>query len=123
MIKILKIFLKKQKIKTFTLMERMKNLIFRFLISKQNYNLSNFDIKINIPSKRKIIKNIKLPMIGLHNIRNATAAVALAFTIRSPKNILNLDYTILKEFREDFHIYLIIIKLVFMMIMLIIRLR
>ena len=31
-------------------------------------------------------------MIGIHNIRNATAAVALAFTIGIPENILKLDY-------------------------------
>ncbi len=61
---------------------------FQIFNIKQNYNLSSFDIKINIPSKRKIIKNIKLPMIGLHNIRNATAAVALAFTIGLPEKYI-----------------------------------
>ena len=54
----------------------------------QSSNLSRFDIKINIPSKNKIIKNIKLPMIGIHNIRNATAAVAIAFTIGIPEKYI-----------------------------------
>ena len=46
-------------------------------------------------------------MIGIHNILNA-AAVSLAFTIGLPK-ISKVDYTILKEFKEDLLIYLIII--------------
>ena len=61
---------------------------FQIVNIKQTSYFSTFDIKINIPSKKKIIKCIKLPMIGIHNIRNATAAVALAFTIGLPeKNI------------------------------------
>ena len=45
-------------------------------------------MKINIPSKKKIIKNIKLPMIGIHNIRNAAAAAALTFTIGLPEKYI-----------------------------------
>ena len=80
-------------------------------------------ILLNIPSKKKISKNIKIPMIGTHNIRNATAAVALAFIIGILKNLLNQVYIILKEFREDFHIYLTLINAVFMMTMRIIQPR
>ena len=48
----------------------------------QNKNLSSFDIKISLPGKKKsYLKNIKVPVMGLHNIRNATAAVAVCFTI------------------------------------------
>ncbi len=54
---------------------------FQIINIKQTTKFSSFDIKINIPSKKKIIKGIKIPMIGIHNIQNATAAVSLAFTI------------------------------------------
>ena len=50
-------------------------------------------------------------MIGIHNIRNATAAVALAFTIGLPEKYIKAwTCLILKVFKEDFLIYLIIIK-------------
>ena len=67
-----------------------KNSNFNIINIKQNPNFSFFDIKINIPSKKKIIKNIKLPMIGIHNIRNATAAAALAFTIGLPEKYIKI---------------------------------
>jgi len=48
----------------------------------QNKENSKFNIKINFPGKKTIkIKNIIIPLIGLHNIRNATAAIAVCFTI------------------------------------------
>ena len=44
--------------------------------------MSIFDVIISLPGKKKItLKNINIPLLGLHNIRNATAAVAVAFTI------------------------------------------
>ena len=59
--------------------------------SRANFNIqsilqkkenSRFDLQINFPGKKIIkIKNINIPLIGLHNIRNATAAVAVCFTI------------------------------------------
>ena len=55
---------------------------FRILNVVQKINYSMFDIKISLPSnKKKYIKNIKVPIIGLHNIRNVTAAVAVSFSI------------------------------------------
>ena len=45
-------------------------------------DMSIFDVIISLPGKKKItLKNINIPLLGLHNIRNATAAVAVAFTI------------------------------------------
>jgi len=80
--------IKKIKNKNFYTYGKDKKSNFQIVNIKQTSYFSTFDIKINIPSKKKIIKCIKLPMIGIHNIRNATAAVALAFTIGLPeKNI------------------------------------
>ena len=55
-----------------------------FLIKniKHSINLSEFDLRVNVPNKKNIfIKKIKIPLIGIHNIRNAVAAVAVALTI------------------------------------------
>jgi len=55
-----------------------------FLIQniKQKKEFTELDIIINIPNKKKQkIKAIKIPLIGLHNVRNSVAAAAIAITI------------------------------------------
>jgi len=55
-----------------------------FLIKniKQSMKFSEFDLEINVPNKKKIIvKKIKIPLLGVHNIRNAVAATAVALTV------------------------------------------
>ena len=53
----------------------IKNLI-------QNINFSQFDLEISVPNKNKIlIKKIKIPLLGLHNVRNSVAAAAVALTV------------------------------------------
>ena len=84
----LKSVIKKTKNKNFYTYGETIDSNFQIVNIKQSHNISNFDVKINIPRKKKIIKNIKLPMIGTHNIRNATAAVALAFTIGLPEKYI-----------------------------------
>ncbi len=49
------------------------------IIQKKNY--SKFSIKIKIPGKTKIINGIFIPLLGLHNIKNAASALAVAFSI------------------------------------------
>ena len=45
-------------------------------------NNSLFDIEINLPNKKKkYIKKFASPLIGSHNIRNATAAIAVSYFI------------------------------------------
>ena len=65
-----------------------KNSNFQILNVSQKINLSSFDIKINIPANKKIIKKIKIPLIGLHNIKNVTSAVAVAFSIGISEKII-----------------------------------
>ena len=49
---------------------------------RQNIRYSEFDLIINLPNKKKIkIMKIKIPLIGLHNIRNSVAAIAVSLTI------------------------------------------
>ncbi len=55
-----------------------------FLIKniKQNQKFTEFDLQVNVPNKKKIsIKRIKTPLIGIHNVRNSVAAVAVALTV------------------------------------------
>ena len=62
---------------------------FKIFNISQNENYSKFDIKINLPgTKINSIKNIKIPLIGLHNIRNSTAAAAVAFSVGIPIKII-----------------------------------
>ena len=65
-----------------------KNSNFQILNVSQKINFSSFDIKINIPANKKIIKKIKIPLIGLHNIKNVTSAVAVAFSIGISEKII-----------------------------------
>ena len=55
----------------------------------QSKSYSKFDLNIRLQSKQNtLIKNIKIPLIGLHNIRNATAAIAVSWTIGISKDII-----------------------------------
>ena len=71
----------------------------QFLIKniKQVEEFSEYDLSIKLPGKKNInINKIRIPLLGLHNIRNATAAVAVASTIGISKGIIKKG---LKEFK------------------------
>ena len=49
---------------------------------KQNMKHSEFDLQVSVPNKKKIIiKKIRIPLLGIHNIRNSVAATAVALTV------------------------------------------
>jgi len=49
---------------------------------KLDKKFSEFDLNIKLPNKKiNIIRRIKIPLLGLHNIRNAAAAIAVTLTI------------------------------------------
>ena len=55
---------------------------YRIFNVRKKIEFSTFDLKISLPGKKlKILKNIKIPIIGIHNIRNATAAIAVSSSI------------------------------------------
>ena len=59
-----------------------KNSQFRIKNILQSKEFSQFDINIKLPGKKNYsIYDVKIPLLGLHNIRNATAAAAVAMTI------------------------------------------
>ncbi len=60
------------------------NLKSNFLIKnmKQKIKFSEFDLQVNVPNKKKIIiKKLKIPLLGEHNIKNSVAAAAVALTV------------------------------------------
>jgi len=64
---------------------------------KQRKEFSEYDLSIKLPGKKNIlITKIKIPLLGIHNIRNSTAAVAVASTIGISKVVIKKG---LKEFK------------------------
>ena len=64
---------------------------------KQLKEFSEYDLSIKLPGKKNIlISKIKIPLLGIHNIRNSTAAAAVALTIGISKLIIKKG---LKEFK------------------------
>jgi UDP-N-acetylmuramate--alanine ligase len=64
---------------------------------KQSKEFSEYDLSIKLPGKKNLeINKIKIPLLGMHNIRNATAAIAVASTIGISKMIIKKS---LKEFK------------------------
>tara|TARA_Y100000992_G_scaffold209013_1_gene143296 strand:+ start:587 stop:1981 length:1395 start_codon:yes stop_codon:yes gene_type:complete len=81
--------IRKIKTKNFYTYGINKNSNFRIKNIRQHKELSIFDIEILLPAKQKtILKDLNIPLLGLHNIRNATAAVAVGFTIGISKKII-----------------------------------
>ncbi len=81
--------IKKIKVRNFlTYGENKKsNYYIRNIIQNPEYSL--FDLLVNVPGKKKeIINKIKIPLIGKHNIRNATAAFAVSSSIGLSKNVI-----------------------------------
>ena len=71
----------------------------QFLIKniKQLKDFSEYDLAVNLPGKKNIVINkIKIPLLGMHNILNSTAAVAVSLTIGISKNVIKSG---LKEFK------------------------
>ena len=58
---------------------------------KQLKKFSEFDLNIKLPNKKnQLIKKFRIPLLGIHNIKNSVAAAALALTVGLPiKNIKN----------------------------------
>ena len=80
-----------------------KNANFQILNVTQKPNFSKFDLKINIPANKKIIRNIKIPLIGIHNIKNVTSAVAVAFCIGISEKIIKKGLSTFKGVQRRFN--------------------
>ena len=89
--------LKKLKIKNFYTYGVNLKSQFRIKNIKQMKEFSEYDLAVNLPGKKNIVINkIKIPLLGIHNILNSTAAIAVALTIGISKNAIKNG---LKEFK------------------------
>ena len=77
--------LKNKNYYTYGLNEKSNFLIYKI---HQYKKYTKFDVKIQIPGKSTIIKNIVIPLLGLHNVKNATSALSVAFSIGVPSKII-----------------------------------
>ena len=74
--------LKKIKIKNYYTYGTNSKSQFCIKNTKLRKEYSEYDLEIKLPGKKNMtINKIKVPLLGLHNIRNTTAAVAVALTI------------------------------------------
>ena len=81
--------LKKIKIKNYYTYGTDSKSQFRIKNIKLKKEYSEYDLSIKLPGKKDInINKIKIPLLGLHNIRNATAAAGVASTIGISKMII-----------------------------------
>ena len=77
--------IKSLKIKNFLTygINKKSNFYINNIIQSKNYSL--FNLKIKLPGKKIFsINKIKIPIIGLHNIRNAAAAIAVSVSLGIP---------------------------------------
>ena len=61
----------------------------------QKRDTTEFDLNISVPNKKKQkIKKIRIPLLGIHNVRNAVAAAAIALTVGI--SVKDIKYGLLK---------------------------
>ena len=74
--------IKKTKIKNFFTYGLSKSSNFQIKNTSYKKNYSKFDLMVSLPARKNFsIKNIKIPLLGMHNIRNSTAAIAVTLII------------------------------------------
>ncbi len=105
--------LPKVKNKNFYTYGLSKNSNFYIHEINQQKNYCIFDVKIKIPGKQKIIKKLKIPLLGLHNIRNATSALAVAFSIGVSDKVIKLGLKNFKGVQRRFNFLFKINKISF----------
>ena len=102
--KINKEIIKKIKIKNFYTYGLNVKSNFQIINITQNKNFSKFNLKIRLPGKKEyFIKNIIIPILGMHNIKNATAAIAVAITIGISPKITKLGLLNFKGVQRRFN--------------------
>ena len=76
---------KKIKNKNFYTYGLRSNSNFRIKNIKRFKSFSEFDIRVSLPNKEILnIKNIKIPLLGIHNITNSVGALGVALSVGIP---------------------------------------
>ena len=102
--KINKEIIKKLKNKNFYTYGFNRNSNFKILNVKRSIDFTNYDLSINLPNKKKVsIKNIKIPLLGNHNILNSVAALAVAMTVGIPVTKIKLGLKSFKGVQRRFN--------------------
>ena len=74
--------IKKIKNKNFLTYGQKLNSNFRIKNIYQNKLFSEFDVEVNLPNKKLLkINKIKIPLLGIHNIKNSVAALGITLTM------------------------------------------
>ncbi len=70
----------------------------------QNKSFSEFDLKIKLPNQKILnIKSLKIPLLGVHNIRNAVGAIAVALDVGIPIKKIKLGLANFKGVQRRFN--------------------
>ncbi len=78
--------IKNQNVLTYGLHEKSN---FRIKNISLKTNLSKFDLEVNLPNQeKKLFKSLKVPLIGIHNIKNCCAAVAVSILMGISVNLI-----------------------------------
>ena len=102
--KINKEIIKKLKNKNYYTYGFHRNSNFKVLNVKRNIDFTEYDLSINLPNKKKIlIKNIKIPLLGNHNILNSVAALAVAMSVGIPVTKIKLGLKSFKGVQRRFN--------------------
>ena len=102
--KINKEIIKKLKNKNYYTYGFHRNSNFKILNVKRNIDFTEYDLSINLPNKKKIlIKNIKIPLLGNHNILNSVAALAVAMIVGIPVTKIKLGLKSFKGVQRRFN--------------------
>ena len=96
--------IKKIKNKNFYTYGQKTNSNFRIKNIKQNKSFSKFDIEVNLPNKKTLsIKKIKIPLLGVHNIRNSVGALCVALSVGIPIQKIKKGLTNFKGVERRFN--------------------
>ena len=77
---------------------------FRIKNIKQNKSFSKFDVQVNLPNKKPLnIKKIKIPLLGVHNIRNSVGALCVALSVGIPIQKIKKGLTNFKGVQRRFN--------------------
>jgi UDP-N-acetylmuramate--alanine ligase len=77
--------IKKIKNKNFYTYGEKSNSNFKIKNIKQNKHFSEFDVAVTLPNKKTYsIKKLKIPLLGIHNIRNSVGALSVSISVGIP---------------------------------------